>query len=123
MSKKKVDFYQLGNKLWNIANIFRDDTLKTTEYLEEFSYFLFLKLFDDQERQKEELAKLEGKTFIPALPEGLRFHNWAKEIINNEIDITQVVKVVQNIFQELANIKDHDGVDLSLFRKLFKNHI
>ena len=123
MANNKVDFYQLGNKLWNIANIFRDDTLKTTEYLEEFSYFLFLKLFDDQERQKEELAKLERKPFTPALPEELRFHTWARKIINNEIDVTQAVKVVQDVFQKLANIQDHDGIDLSLFRKLFKNHI
>ncbi len=123
MANKKIDFYQLGNKLWNIANIFRDDTLKTTEYLEEFSYFLFLKLFDDQERQKEELARLDGREFISALPEELRFHTWAKKIINNEIDVTQAVKVVQDVFQKLAKIKDHDGIDLSLFRKLFKNHI
>jgi len=123
MSNKKIDFYQLGNKLWNIANIFRDDTLKTTEYLEEFSYFLFLKLFDEQERQKEELAKLEERSFIPSLPEELRFHFWAEKIINNEIDVTEAVKTVQDVFQNLAEIGDHDGKDLSLFRKLFKNHI
>lgn len=123
MANRKIDFYQLGNKLWNIANIFRDDTLKTTEYLEEFSYFLFLKLFDDQERQKEELARLDGREFISALPEELRFHTWAKKIINKEIDVTQAVKVVQDVFQKLAKIEDHDGIDLSLFRKLFKNHI
>lgn len=123
MANKKIDFYQLGNKLRNIANILRDDTLKTTEYLEEFSYFLFLKLFDDQERQKEELARLDGREFISALPEELRFHTWAKKIINNEIDVTQAVKVVQDVFQKLAKIEDHDGIDLSLFRKLFKNHI
>ena len=122
MANNKVDFYQLGNKLWNIANIFRDDTLKTTEYLEEFSYFLFLKLFDEQERQKEELARLEGKDFIPALPEELRFYYWAEKIITNEIDVTEAVKTVQEVFQKLAKIKDHEGKDLSLFRKLFKRN-
>lgn len=38
-NNNKVDFHRLGSELWDIANIFRDDTLKTTEYLEEFSYF------------------------------------------------------------------------------------
>jgi len=123
MANKKVDFYQLGNKLWSIANIFRDDTLKTTEYLEEFSYFLFLKLFDEQERQKEEFAKAEGREFTPSLPEELRFHYWAEKIINNEIDVTEAVKTVQEVFQKLANIQDKPGKDLSLFRKLFNNHI
>jgi len=119
MSSKRIDFYQLGNKLWSIANIFRDDTLKTTEYLEEFSYFLFLKLFDEQERQKEAL----DENYIPALPEELRFHYWAEKIITNEIDVTEAIKTVQDVFQKLAKIEDHDGKDLSLFRKLFKNHI
>ncbi len=123
MAANKVDFYTLGNKLWNIANIFRDDTLKTTEYLEEFSYFLFLKLFDEQEKQKEEIAKTEGKPFEPDLPEELRFHRWATKIINNEIDITQAVKTVQDIFQKLATIEDKHGKDLSLFRRLFNKHI
>lgn len=36
-----VDFHTFGQRLWDIANVFRDDTLKTTEYLEAFSYFLF----------------------------------------------------------------------------------
>ena len=121
--KKKVDFHKLGNELWSIANIFRDDTLKTTEYLEEFSYFLFLKLFDDQERQHEEAAKVDGGKYIPYLPEELRFYTWANKIINGEIPINEVVPVVKKIFQELAVIKDHDGKDLSLFRRLFRNHI
>ncbi len=39
---KMLDFQSFGEELWRIANVFRDDTLKTTEYLEEFSYFFFL---------------------------------------------------------------------------------
>jgi len=123
MAKKKVDFHKLGDELWNIANIFRDDTLKTTEYLEEFSYFLFLKLFDDQERQKEEIYKIDGKTYNPYLPGELRFYTWADKIISGEISINEVVPTVKNIFQRLATIQDHNGRDLSLFRKLFGNHI
>jgi len=78
-NEKKIDLYKLGNELCSIANIFRDDTLKTTEYLEEFSYFLFLKLFDDQEKQKEVLAKLDGKEYKPYLPEHLRFYTGQKK--------------------------------------------
>ena len=33
---KTLDFQSFGEELWRIANVFRDDTLKTTEYLEEF---------------------------------------------------------------------------------------
>nr|WP_280996309.1 N-6 DNA methylase [Marinitoga okinawensis]CAI4093957.1 Type I restriction modification system, DNA methyltransferase subunit M and specificity subunit S [Marinitoga okinawensis] len=123
MATKNVDFHKLGDELWKIANIFRDDSLKTTEYLEEFSYFLFLKLFDDQEKQREEAARIDGNEYIPYLPEELRFYTWANEIINGDITINEVVPTVRKIFQDLANIEDHNGKDLSLFRRLFRNHI
>lgn len=129
-NNNKVDFHRLGSELWDIANIFRDDTLKTTEYLEEFSYFLFLKLFDAREKQREELARLDGTKFVPDLPNHLRFSTWAEKILASDGKTVKtddgeftIVDYVRNIFSELAEVKDHDGRDLSLFRRLFKNHI
>ena len=129
-NNNKVDFHRLGSELWDIANIFRDDTLKTTEYLEEFSYFLFLKLFDEREKQREELAHLDGTKFVPDLPNHLRFSTWAEKIsasdgktVKTDDGEFTIVRYVRNIFSELAEVKDHDGRDLSLFRRLFKNHI
>lgn len=129
-NNNKVDFHRLGSELWDIANIFRDDTLKTTEYLEEFSYFLFLKLFDEREKQREELARLDGTKFVPDLPNHLRFSTWAEKILASDGKTVKtddgeftIVDYVRNIFSELAEVKDHDGRDLSLFRRLFKNHI
>jgi hypothetical protein len=72
-----IDFHTFGQRLWNIANVFRDDTLKTTEYLEEFSYFLFLKLWDEREKAEEREAQDAGKVYIPYLPDEYRFHHWA----------------------------------------------
>ena len=57
---KVLDFQSFGENLWRIADVFRDDTLKTTEYLEEFSYFFFLKLWD--ERDRADLARQLGFT-------------------------------------------------------------
>lgn len=129
-NNNKVDFHRLGSELWDIANIFRDDTLKTTEYLEEFSYFLFLKLFDEREKQREELARLDGTKFVPDLPNHLRFSTWAEKILASDGKTVKtddgeftIVDYVRDIFSELAEVKDHDGRDLSLFRRLFKNHI
>lgn len=129
-NNNKVDFHRLGSELWDIANIFRDDTLKTTEYLEEFSYFLFLKLFDEREKQREELARLDGTKFVPDLPNRLRFSTWAEKILASDGKTVKtddgeftIVDYVRDIFSELAEVKDHDGRDLSLFRRLFKNHI
>lgn len=80
---KMLDFQSFGEELWRIANVFRDDTLKTTEYLEEFSYFFFLKLWDERERAEEkELEELGAGPYVPYLPKGMRFYSWAEELVS-----------------------------------------
>ena len=79
MSNKVLDFSSFGEELWRIADVFRDDTLKTTEYLEEFSYFFFLKLWDDRERAEQFATEELGETYIPYLPEDMRFYAWAED--------------------------------------------
>ena len=43
------NIHDFGNRLWDIAKILRQEGLPSWQYVEEFSYFLFLKLFDDKE--------------------------------------------------------------------------
>lgn len=174
---KTLDFQSFGEELWRIANVFRDDTLKTTEYLEEFSYFFFLKLWDERERaEEEELKDNQSGAYIPYLPADMRFYAWAEnpDQYAKQNNFESLVSFVQNLFSGLAQIGDvveatdrsadfsrrgpngdkckrvieglpywrlpnvkpamSDGVlsqeevrlpvtrDLSLFRKLFRNH-
>lgn len=111
-----IDFQQFGDELWKIANVFRDDTLKTTEYLEEFSYFLFLKLFDDFERSMEEIDKASGKKHSSYLPEKYRFYNWATAHHPQGL-----LPFVRKMFDDLATMSTSHEHDV-LFRKLFSNH-
>lgn len=174
---KTLDFQSFGEELWRIANVFRDDTLKTTEYLEEFSYFFFLKLWDERERAEEaQLNEISDEPYIPYLPAEMRFYAWAEnpDQFAKQKDFESLVSFVQNLFSGLSQIGDvveaadrnadfsrrgpngdkckrvieglpywrlpnvkpamSDGVlsqeevklpvtrDLSLFRKLFRNH-
>lgn len=114
----KVNFQRFGNELWQIANVFRDDILKTTEYLEEFSYFLFLKMLDDREKADQEIAEAEGKEYQNLIPEKYRFYAWAKAHHPKGL-----LPFVRQMFDELAGIPDEGGRDRSLIRKLFGNHI
>jgi len=103
-----VDFKSFGDRLWQIANVFRDDTLKTTEYLEEFSYFLFLKLWDEREQADERALQREGETYIPYLPDEYRFDNWAPNPDRWARDQgdSDSLDFVRRMFNDLAHIGD-----------------
>ncbi len=111
---KMLDFQSFGEELWRIANVFRDDTLKTTEYLEEFSYFFFLKLWDERERAEEkELKELGAGPYVPYLPKERRFYSWAEELVSTspeqfckQHNCESLVAFVQNLFAGLAKIGD-----------------
>ena len=111
---KTLDFQSFGEELWRIANVFRDDTLKTTEYLEEFSYFFFLKLWDERETAEEkELHELGKGPYIPYLPKAMRFYSWAAEMVSTSPEqfckthkCESLVAFVQNLFAGLAKIGD-----------------
>jgi len=103
-----VDFHTFGDRLWQIANVFRDDTLKTTEYLEEFSYFLFLKLWDEREQAEERSAQTVGEPYIPYLPVEYRFHNWAANPDKwaKDHSFPDSLLFVRQMFDDLARIGD-----------------
>lgn len=106
---KILDFQSFGEELWRIANVFRDDTLKTTEYLEEFSYFFFLKLWDERESGEEaELREIGGGPYVPYLPTEMRFYTWAAnpDQFAREKGFESLVAFAQNLFAGLAQIGD-----------------
>lgn len=114
---KMLDFQSFGEELWRIANVFRDDTLKTTEYLEEFSYFFFLKLWDERERGEEkELEELNAGHYVPYLPKEMRFYAWAEEMVATSPDqfckrhnCESLVAFVQNLFATAGRYCPHQA--------------
>ena len=52
-------------RLWNYCNVLRDDGLSYADYLEQLTYFLFLKMDDERVRELGQSS---------AIPEG---YNWA----------------------------------------------
>jgi len=105
---KILDFQSFGENLWRIADVFRDDTLKTTEYLEEFSYFFFLKLWDERELNEEEIEQFSGKPYVPYLPKESRFYAWAENPDQHakQKGFDSLVSFVQDLFSRLAKIGD-----------------
>jgi type I restriction enzyme M protein len=108
MTGRPLDFSSFGEALWRIADVFRDDTLKTTEYLEEFSYFFFLKLWDEREQARQAEAETFGDTYVPYLPEWMRFYNWAADPDSaaHRQGFESVVAFVNHLFDSLSAIGD-----------------
>ncbi|MBI1878385.1 MAG: N-6 DNA methylase [Chloroflexi bacterium] len=106
MNTRVLDFSSFGEALWRIADVFRDDTLKTTEYLEEFSYFFFLKLWDEQEQAAEAEMEALEEVYIPYLPPEMRFYTWASnpDAAAKARGFESVVAYVNDLFDRLSHI-------------------
>ncbi len=109
-----MDRQILSNKIWQCCNIMRRDKLVPLQYIEQLSWLLFLKLFDDLEKQQK-LLKPEYR-FV--FEEQYQWHNWAgkrtgeelKNFIERELipylaelSGTPQKQKIASIFQEVKN--------------------
>lgn len=118
------NIHNFGNRLWDIAKILRQEGLPSWQYVEEFSYFLFLKLFDDKETEREKIAEAEGSTYQPIIPEKFRFHNWAEnpEIWAKNQGYKDVHDFLKDMFRTLAKIDKSGNHERRIIAKIFKGH-
>ena len=63
----------------NIDDTLRKDAGCSSEldYVEQTSWILFLKYFDDLEKEKENAAKLAGKSYSPIIAKSYKWEKWA----------------------------------------------
>jgi type I restriction enzyme M protein len=113
-------FNQFGDDLWEVANVMRDDALHSTERLEIFSLFLFLKLWDDQIRVKEEVLGEKIAEANQLIPEKYRFHHWAKnpDDYAKKLGFNDGIDFCRHLFDDLAvlNSRHESAYDV---RRLF----
>jgi len=72
---------ELKNKLNRCCDIMRDDGLVPLQYVEQLSWLLFLKLFDDREKQE----KILNPDYQFIFEEKYRWHNWASKFTGEEL--------------------------------------
>jgi type I restriction enzyme M protein len=72
---------ELKNKLKRCCDIMRDDGLVPLQYVEQLSWLLFLKLFDDWERQQ----KILKPDYQSLLEEKYQWINWANKLTGEEL--------------------------------------
>jgi type I restriction enzyme M protein len=84
----------LANDIWRACDIMRrdDGTTGVLDYMEQLSWLIFLKVFEDVEKRLEDEAKFAGKTYQPIIEPGYRWSAWAKKDWRGE----ELIKFIDN---------------------------
>ena len=87
----------------SVCNILRmDDGVSATNYVEQFSWILFLKIHEEIENQLYDIYKLKKIKFIKTIEDKYKWSNWASKNWNNKSDL---VKFINNdLFPYLKNL-------------------
>ncbi|MEM0215449.1 MAG: N-6 DNA methylase [Archaeoglobaceae archaeon] len=69
----------LANKIWHACDIMRrdDGTTGVLEYMEQLSWMIFLKVFEDLEKRFEDEYKFEGRNYEAIIEPKFRWSAWA----------------------------------------------
>ena len=121
-----MDRKELASKIWTACDKMRrdDGTTGVQDYMEQLSWLIFLKVFEDIEKRLEEQAKFEDKDYHPIIDLKYRWSSWAKldwsgvqaekliKFINDdlfpylrELSGTAEKETISTIFKELAGNK------------------
>jgi len=71
----------IQNKLWSACNKMRQDpgTTGALQYIEQFSWLLFLKVYEEIENEYEAKAVFEGKTYFRNIDDDYRWSAWTSK--------------------------------------------
>ena len=94
----------LANDIWNACDIMRRDggTSGVLEYMEQLSWMIFLKVFEDVEARFEDEAKFAGVVYQPIIEPNYRWSNWATKDWRGE----KLIDFIDNkLFPHLRSLK------------------
>jgi type I restriction enzyme M protein len=76
-----VNRRDLANDVWRACDIMRrdDGTTGVLEYMEQLSWLIFLKVFEDIENRLEDEAKFSGREYQPIIEPKYRWSSWARK--------------------------------------------
>jgi type I restriction enzyme M protein len=95
----------IQNKLWSACNKMRQDpgTTGALQYIEQFSWLLFLKVYEEIENEYEAKAAFEGKTYIRNINNEFRWSVWTgKDSYITGPDLLEFVQT--KLFPYLKNL-------------------
>jgi len=101
----------------------RDDGVGAKDYIEQFSWLLFLKVFEGVESQLKELEEAEGRRYKPVIDAEYQWSSWAKRDWKDKDELIYFVN--QKLFPYLKALKGTREKDKigEIFRELSGNRI
>jgi type I restriction enzyme M protein len=75
---------ELASKIEQVCEIMRRDGLTILGYMEQLSWLIFLKIFEDLEKEYKLEAEFEGRAYEPIIDPKYSWSNWAKRDIKAE---------------------------------------
>lgn len=101
----------------------RDDGVGAKDYVEQFSWLLFLKVFEGVEGQLTELEEAEGRKYKPVIDAEYQWSSWAKRDWKDKDELIHFIN--QKLFPYLKALKGDPKKDKigEIFRELAGNRI
>lgn len=101
----------------------RDDGVGAKDYIEQFSWLLFLKVFEGVEAQLKELEDAEGRKYKPVIDAEYQWSAWAKKDWKDKDELIHFIN--QKLFPYLQALKGDPRRDKigQIFRELPGNRI
>jgi len=101
----------------------RDDGVGAKDYIEQFSWLLFLKIFEGVEAQLKELEEAEGRKYKPVIDAEYQWSAWAKKDWKDKDELLHFVN--QKLFPYLQTLKGDPRRDKigEIFRELPGNRV
>ena len=78
MSKSGINRKDLAGKIWQACDIMRTDagTTGILQYIEQLSWLIFLKVFEDIEKRNRTKAEFDGNTYESIIKSDYHWSNW-----------------------------------------------
>ena len=120
----------LSSTIKSIQDIMRkDDGVDgDAQRLGQLTWMLFLKVFDQREREWEDDAKDQGKSYASPFPEEFRWRNWAAYVQGKDgkkqpqIAPSEIISFVNNrLFPQLKELDAAKGEQQAVIRSVFED--
>lgn len=112
-----MDRQTLANKIWSACDIMRRDKLYLLQYIEQVSWMLFLKLFEQIEHTTKKGAEVFGEEYQPVIDEKYHWSKWSKleakeqfAFVNNKLFSylqslrgTPLKDIIASLFEDVRN--------------------